>query len=760
MRAWVIPCYNPAALQRDLSRGPAVKDRLQLVLDRLNKFVPPDAEPHVVPLRGPQPGDAGLVSLDIETYGLFKKNADGEVLPPQTVFHPERSLLQDKVPLKDLVLTAAITLPKQDFAPEDLSAEVLGGMAPGETFLFRLDRARDRLLLRKWIDHAWGFMGSHFQYDALCLRRVGFTNLDRTKMVLDLLTINYLHCEIREDRGLKSLGPVLGEYSYDDMEVAKDEKVYDDPRSKGAQQYNCRDTHRTILGIAALSRRIMKDYPASNKLNRRCLGHQSNTVWSCISMSEAGVPFSFQGLLQKEKELRLRKHRAAEVCRRKYGVRLEGKGSDTMRRLFVNRCIDTINDLLLEKGLPGILEDRNLELTEKKKEVAFSDTNRNLFSLYLPKNHELQRALKQIARFSSASKILGTYIYPLVYHRKTDHSDRRSVCLTPSEPGWVRPLSPEQQMKLGAGAPRVPPRSSFIAFPSWWAVPSQGEISSDQGGTPQSRITCKFPALQTMPREIKSIVTSRFPGGVVISDDLSQAELRVPAVMSGEPTLVDNFLRGGDLHTERAKVLFGEDCVTKPNWKTLYRQPAKMVNFADLFWATAWTMMRNVLKDTGLLIPYEVFLSAERDRPKLRPVLWQWQKSLVDEVIRKGFIELPFLGQSRMFVGPEDVIVRDYASTIVNFPVQTTAANVLKEISFGVEKRLYDRRRRGSRPVVMLNVFDSLFVDSPPKDVDRCVEAINDAVHEVEEEGYWSDLIREYGSPKIPLGHDMTLKKA
>ena len=58
--------------------------------------------------------DTEIISLDIETYGAVKKGTRGNPLPKQTVFHPTRSMNTDKVGIKDLTITASITLVKEE----------------------------------------------------------------------------------------------------------------------------------------------------------------------------------------------------------------------------------------------------------------------------------------------------------------------------------------------------------------------------------------------------------------------------------------------------------------------------------------------------------------------------------------------------------------------------------------------------------------------------------------------------------------------
>ena len=58
--------------------------------------------------------DTKIICLDIETYGAVEEGSRGNLLPQQTVFHPARSMNTDNIELCDLIITASITLVKED----------------------------------------------------------------------------------------------------------------------------------------------------------------------------------------------------------------------------------------------------------------------------------------------------------------------------------------------------------------------------------------------------------------------------------------------------------------------------------------------------------------------------------------------------------------------------------------------------------------------------------------------------------------------
>jgi hypothetical protein len=205
----------------------------------------------------------------------------------------------------------------------------------------------------------------------------------------------------------------------------------------------------------------------------------------------------------------------------------------------------------------------------------------------------------------------------------------------------------------------------WLAHPSWFIVPTHAkDLSGGEGGTMQGRIVCKNPAAQTFPPPIQRCIRSRWPDGVILSPDLSQIELRVAALLSGDATMIREYQKPDpDLHTDRAISIFGLDYLTRkyganfPGIRAFAkstkgeRQVGKHVGFGDLFRAGAATMQSTVLEMTGQLLPISLFEKIVRERPFTRPGLWSWQEDLIATARRQGYIELPFVGQSRYFMG-------------------------------------------------------------------------------------------------------------
>ncbi len=107
-------------------------------------------------------------------------------------------------------------------------------------------------------------------------------------------------------------------------------------------------------------------------------------------------------------------------------------------------------------------------------------------------------------------------------------------------------------------------------------------------GTVTGRLASRNPNLQNIPRD--STIRAQFaapPGFVLLECDLSQAELRSLACLSGDPGLVEVYVSGKDLHAEVVAAVFGVEYTNPkhPEYKEK-RTLAKNINFGIVYGIT------------------------------------------------------------------------------------------------------------------------------------------------------------------------------
>jgi hypothetical protein len=684
-----------------------------------------------------------IISLDIESYGAVKCNWLGEELPMQTVFNPIKGVCTDGVKTEDLIVNVAITLPKD---PEGHIEDIhdLAQLEPGETMVFQMHKAMHRKRLQAWLQCATTIIGMNLQFDITWLMndlQFRKTLVEEQALLVDLSVLNYLHDETRPERSLKAIGPVLNTHVYRDEDTLKHQR-FEGPGNK-LDFYVASDTHNTLLAVRELSRRIIGDYhqcgatsssasvsPAdpllpgfgspgrSSKGSARCLRHYSDVAWTAIRMVCSGFAMDRPGLLALERRLLARIKRTADVAS-SLGVKLSGPGSGKDKQRFMDGCVRQA----VKRHGPKVMD--GFEISEKKKLVGYKDVNRHHLLNLLPRDHMRSRVLRIMELHSKAVKLHSSYVFPLLHHRKNHPSDKKS--------------------KL------VKYRDAWMAYPTWYITPSPTKDGGgDSGGTVQGRITCKSPSRQTFPKQISRLCRSRWGRGWSPDFDLSQIELRVAGVLSGEPALVGAYQEERDLHRERAQQIFEQEEISNAQ-----RQVGKMVNFADLFESSAETMQAQVLAMTGIEMPLSLFRHIQYSRPEHRPVLTEWQKALKAWVNKHHYLELPIIGQSRWYVGG---VSGKNKHEIVNQPIQTLAGNVLLEIQHNLGQRIPHPLQRAPAQTNVhqtCQVYDAVYLDCHPGvDVEWLRGVIQEAVTLCETQGIWAEL-QDLTGHRVPLKYDL-----
>lgn len=690
--------------------------------------------------------DTQIISLDIETYGAVEEGIRGNLLPKQTVFHPAKSMHTDGVDLSDLIITASITLVKEDQCctatqnglwteqekkPTKLQIKTsdtlqlqscqleerlfpnLKNLKPKQSMVFDLASSIDRERLRKWLQHSTTIIGMNLPFDIQYLRKDSYFKFElENQLLIDLSIINYLHDETRPEKSLKNLGPILRTHAY--ASTLKEER-FKTARDKELYDYNAQDTHNTVLAVRELARRIENDFSHSDKLSNFCIGFYSDLLWTIIRMSEAGICMDKKKLEKLEDTLTVICKEANEQAT-EAGYPLEGEGSGVAKQKLMDDAIWLIGN--------GIRDE--MELTPAKGLVSFTEANRNKLQNALKGNigrndQRLSKVFDAAKQHAAAQKIVSSYTYPLLRHRRNKPTDKSSML--------------------------IPVKNHHVAYPTWYATPTYAKnTEGGSGGTLQGRITCKKPSAQTFPPKIKACICSRFPEGKIISMDLSQIELRVAGLLSGDKAFIDAYQNGEDLHEARARQCFND---VDENFHDR-RQAAKMINFADLFRAGAGTMQKQLLAMTGIEFENEFLQKIVAKRRQHRPQLWAFQNELIVKANAYGRVSLPFTGQSRYFMGGEKYEVNE----IVNFPIQTTASNTLLSIQSYIHKRMASMNAKNPNIIMFLNVYDAIYFDVRNEESkDNIKYLVEEAVEYIQNEGYWGMISEHYGN-EIPLEYD------
>jgi DNA polymerase I-like protein with 3'-5' exonuclease and polymerase domains len=275
----------------------------------------------------------------------------------------------------------------------------------------------------------------------------------------------------------------------------------------------------------------------------------------------------------------------------------------------------------------------------------------------------------------------------------------------------------------------------------------QSVTDSDEniGGTEQGRTTAKQPALQTLPYSIKKLACSRFEGGSFMAYDLSQIELRIAAISSGEPTMVEEYHKPEpDLHTSMAVGIWGPDVLNEPGFRSGdntkdKRQWAKEPNFLIQYWGGAFSLYTR-LSAKGVDTTLEECEEIINRVVKARPVLREWQISLLKFAEKHGYVEAcPVYGTTRTMIGD---VYGSLRSTVVNCPIQTRAGHTLRAIEHYLFRKFDSlhtiRSLRNRRHLLCQQVYDAVYVDTT--DPEEATGLVMEATKWVEQHGYYAKL--------------------
>lgn len=273
-------------------------------------------------------------------------------------------------------------------------------------------------------------------------------------------------------------------------------------------------------------------------------------------------------------------------------------------------------------------------------------------------------------------------------------------------------------------------RSTYLDALPALVNPRTGRIhtSYSQTAAVTGRLSSNDPNLQNIPirsdmgRRVRDAFIAA-PGHVLVVADYSQVELRVMAHFSGDDGLRQAFLEDQDIHATTAAAVnnIPIDQVTRQQ-----RSFAKAVNFGLMYGMGAYRLAR----DSQLtLAEAENFIAAYFERfPRVRQYL--------DEIKRKaaaqGYLET-LLGRRRYFpalqstdtVRQAEVERRAAEREAVNYPIQGTAADIIKLAMLRLHAALRERKMRAR---MILQVHDELVLEAPEAEVDATAALVKEVM--------------------------------
>ena len=259
-------------------------------------------------------------------------------------------------------------------------------------------------------------------------------------------------------------------------------------------------------------------------------------------------------------------------------------------------------------------------------------------------------------------------------------------------------------------------KSTYVDVLPTLVNPRDGRIhtSYNQAVAATGRLSSNNPNLQNIPirtergREIRKAFVPRNDHYTLLSADYSQIELRIIAHLSQDPTMMQDFREGKDIHSATAAKIYGVqiDQVTRE-----MRGKAKAVNFGIAYGMSAFGLAErlNIPRQEGAEIIRQYFT----EYPGIR----KYMDETIDFARKHGYVETMMLRRRYLRdINSGNGNVRGFAErNAINAPIQGTAADMIKIAMINIFNE-FEKRKLKSK--MILQVHDELVFDTLLEEVE------------------------------------------
>ncbi len=247
--------------------------------------------------------------------------------------------------------------------------------------------------------------------------------------------------------------------------------------------------------------------------------------------------------------------------------------------------------------------------------------------------------------------------------------------------------------------------------------PKTGRIHAqfNQAVAGTGRLSSSRPNMQNIPvrsavgKGIRGAFVSAQPGGVLLSADYSQIELRLMAHMAQDEAMVEAFRHGQDIHRATAAKIFRIDpeAVTASQ-----REHAKRANFGMVYGISAFGLSQQL--NIGVSEANQFI----KDYFALYPAVERYMQTSVQQARQLGYSQTLW-GRKRWIpdINSTDSNQRAAAErNAINAPIQGTAADIIKKAMVDIDRHMTTAQLESK---LILQVHDELIFDCPAHELER-----------------------------------------
>jgi len=252
--------------------------------------------------------------------------------------------------------------------------------------------------------------------------------------------------------------------------------------------------------------------------------------------------------------------------------------------------------------------------------------------------------------------------------------------------------------------------------------PKTGRIHTEymQTVAATGRLSSNNPNLQNIPirtergREVRKAFIAKDENHVLLAADYSQIELRIIAALSGDPSMIESFKNGEDIHKSTASKVFGVPLeeVTREQ-----RSQAKTVNFGIIYGVSAFGLSQQT--DLSRSDSKNLIDTYYATYPKLKDYI----QSQIDYAVEHGYVKT-ILGRRRYLpdIHSQNAVVRSAAErNAVNAPIQGSAADIIKLAMIRIFDQLNENQLNTK---MLLQVHDELVFEVPKNELETVSQLI------------------------------------
>jgi DNA polymerase-1 len=260
------------------------------------------------------------------------------------------------------------------------------------------------------------------------------------------------------------------------------------------------------------------------------------------------------------------------------------------------------------------------------------------------------------------------------------------------------------------------------------------------------RMTSAEPNMQNIPirgtygEDIRKTIIAP-PGYKLIAADYSQIELRIIACFSGDRQMMDAFVKGVDVHTRTASLLFHktEDKISKEE-----RRFAKTINFGVLYGMSPFGLSQalNIPQELAAKFIFEYFHNHQGVKEYIEEITYRARKTGAVETIFGFKRQLPNIKSETRALREAD------ERMAVNTPIQGSAAEILKLSMIELHRKLNEQdpnnksqtnsksqisnsKQDGKKARLILTVHDELVVECPEKEAQEIAKLMVEVMENV-----------------------------